>query len=90
MQITDHAKIRAKERLNLNSKSLERLAEKAFDKGLKSNTAKAKLKKYLDKLYLEYKTGYGVVYGEIVYVFIGEKLITLWQLPRELLKYTKI
>lgn len=91
--ITNHAYNRAKERLNLNRKSLERLVEKALKFGLKETEAKAKLKKYLEEQFKPYPDSHARIYGEVLFIFCGEscdKLVTLYQLPQELKKYIKL
>ena len=88
MEITQHAYDRARERLGLNKNSFERLVEKALISGRKANTFKGIIKKYLDKLSITYKTS-PVVYGEYLLFFVGEKLITTYQLPSNLKKYLK-
>ncbi len=89
--ITDHAYLRAKERLSLSSTSLDRLAEKAFKEGIGVAQTKSKLHRYLDKLWLSYKTCNNMkIYGEVIYMFKGSVLITLYQLPNEMKKYIKL
>ena len=88
MEITQHAYDRARERLGLNKKSFKKMVERALISGRKVNTFKGTIKKYLDKLSITYKTS-PVVYGEYILFFVGEKLITTYQLPSTLKKYLK-
>lgn len=88
--ITDHAYLRAKERLSLNKKSIDRLASSAFKSGIKQSDTKGQLKKYIDNLWFEYKTANNIrIYGEIIYFFSNNRLITLYQIPNEFKKTLK-
>lgn len=83
--ITDHAFIRTKERLGLDKKATERHAMKAYVAGLQHKNCKLPLKKHVDELYLRYKTCDNIrIYGEVVFLFSRNKLITVYQLPNEL------
>lgn len=89
--VTEHAFEKGKERLSLNKKSLEKLANLAFDKGLKHADMKAYLKKYIDKMYFRNKKANNVrVYGEVLFIFVEDRLVTLYQLPNNLKKYIKL
>ena len=91
MELTQHAIKRSKERLNLNEVSLLRLAEKALEVGKKHHECKGKIRKYLDKLWLNYKTCNNPrIRGEVLFLFKDEKLITLYQIPLELRRWVKI
>lgn len=91
MELTKHSIERAKSRLNLNERSISRLAEKALETGKKHSECKGKLRKYIDKIYLEYKTANNIrIYGHIIFLFVGEKLITLYQIPNDLKKWLKL
>lgn len=92
-QVTLHAYERAKERLSLSKKSLDRLVEKALKFGVKETETKAKLKKYLEEQFKPYPDSHARIYGEVLFIFCGEscdKLVTLYQLPQELKKYIKL
>lgn len=89
--ITDHAFERAKERLSLNRKVFMKLSEKAFDKGLKHSEMKGNLKKYATAIWFKYKTGDNMrVYGENLFLFEKNILITVYQLPNNLKKYVSL
>jgi hypothetical protein len=88
--ITDHAYQRAKERLSISKKSLDRLALTAYEKGIKQSDTAGQLKKYLDKLWFEHKTANNIrIYGEIIYLFCRNRLVTLFQIPPEFKKVLK-
>lgn len=91
MELTKHSILRANERLNLSENSLIRLAEKALLKGLKHGEAKGRLRRYLDKLYLQNKIANNIrIYGQIIFFFKFDKLITLYQCPNEFKNHLKL
>lgn len=47
--ITKHAEKRAKERLGLNKKAVQRQGELALDKGISHGQTKSRLKRWIDK-----------------------------------------
>lgn len=89
--ITNHAYDRAKERLSLSSSALERFASKAFKEGIKHSDTKGKLNKYITKIWGATKEVNNIrIYGENVFLFVDNKLITLYQIPNELKRYIKL
>lgn len=75
-----------KERCGIPKRAARRNAQMAFDKGLDYESAKGKLKKYIDS-----KNGGSAItdvriWSGNVYVFSGEELLTVYHLPK---KYTK-
>ena len=89
IEITEHAYDRAIERYSLNRKSFTRLAQKAFEKGKKQSDLKGKFKRYVNYLAKEYKST-PIVFGEFLFFFKGEVLITTYQTPPEFKKYLKL
>lgn len=91
IEITNHAYDRANERLSLDKSSFARLASKAFNEGFTHSDAKSQLKKYLDKIWFQHKTSNNVrLYGENIFFFKNNVLITVYQLPFPLRKYLKV
>lgn len=89
--LTDHAIERADERLGWNREILLKMSQKALEKGLNHCDTKSKLNKYITKLWFQYKTANNVkIYGENLFLFKGNILITLYRLPNELIKYVKL
>lgn len=85
--VTNHAKQRTKERLGLSKKIADKVAAKALEHGVSHSSAKGNLKHYLDKLYLKHKTANNLrVYNRKVYIFNGNILITVINLPNSLIK----
>lgn len=88
MLITEHAYLRASERLSLSRDSLNKLSERALNSGLSaSNFKHGKFKRYLDHLYFKYRKANNIkIYGDVIYLFRNKVLITLYQLPNEFKK----
>lgn len=83
--ITGHAYDRMKERLGLGKKAAKRNAQIAYDKGMRHTDTRSRLKRFLDKEYLEYRNANNMrVYGENVYMFRGKTLITVIPMTRKL------
>lgn len=89
IEISQHTYERAQERYSLNRKSFTRLVQKAFEQGKRQNDLKGKFKRYVSYLAKEYKST-PVVFGEFLFFFYGEKLITTYQVEREFKKYLKL
>lgn len=88
--ITAHAYERAKERLSLSKKSLDRMALKAFKYGIERSETKGKIRKYLDNLWNSEKRANNIrVYGENVFLFCDTSLITVFQVTNGLKKFLK-
>lgn len=85
--VTDHAKQRTKDRLGVSKKIANKVASKALEHGITHASAKGNLKSYLDKLYLSHKTANNIrVYNRKIYIFDGHILITVLNLPNNLIK----
>lgn len=88
--ITTHAFQRSKERMNWPKKVLEKMAEKAFEKGIKHSDTKGRLNKYIAGLSFKYKQGNNIrIYGQDVFLFHSNTLITVFRVPNNLLKNVK-
>ena len=90
IKITEHAYMRAKERLSLSAESLDRLAERAYNEGLKHSDTRSRLNRWMDGLYLEHRSADNIrLYGENAFIFSKETLITVFQVPNDLRKFLK-
>jgi len=88
MEITKHALERARSRLKLNERSFIRLLEKVSEKGYNASNSRGLLRKYINKLLEGHENKKDIkIYGEILYIFQGDKLITLYSIPVEYKKY---
>ncbi len=91
MEITKHAILRARQRLSLSENSFTRLVKKALSEGLKHEQTKGKLKKYLDELYKQEGTANNIhIYGDNIFFFCNEKLITIYQCPHEYHRWIRV
>lgn len=87
MIVTKHAKQRMKQRNGLSSKSADRIAAIAYEKGLKHGDLSENLKKWVDKQYFYNRKANQIrLYGDKAYIFQNEKLITVIQIPHNLVK----
>lgn len=87
MKITDHGYDRIDERVGLSGEASEKMAARAMELGISFDEATGQLKGYLTKLYLRHgKANNSRVYGEHVYLFCGDVLITVMHLPNNLKK----
>jgi hypothetical protein len=89
VSITDHAYLRAKERLSLSRGAFEKMAEKAYISGIGRMETRGRFRKYVDGLWNR-KADNIRIYGEVVYLFHRHVLITVFALPNEFKKYLKV
>lgn len=90
VEITQHAYDRAKERLRWKRNVLDKMAEKAFYEGLTHSEMKGQLKKYISKLWFQYRTANNVrIYGENIFFFSNMTLITIYRLPNNFIRFLK-
>lgn len=82
MKITKHAYRRAKQRLGLGRKAFTNLAYKARKEGV--TDFKGRLVHRRNEILSKYPNCTVVMYGEVLYIFKGDFLITLYHLPYEL------
>lgn len=91
--ITNHAKKRIKERCGIRKTSVRRFAENAKARGFERCMAKGRLRNWLDCVHAKavYRNGEGEiwVYGEKAFIFCGNYLITVLNLPTGLHRYAK-
>lgn len=88
--ITQHAQKRLKERCGLNKKASERLAKLAYEHGIKYNETTGNLRKWVDSQYFYNETANNIrLYGDKAFIFSDYKLITVLQIPHNLVKYVK-
>lgn len=91
IEINEHAYERANERLSLTRESFTKLALKAYEVGINHADAKGRLRKYMDSLWFKYKKANNIkIYGENIFFFKDNVLITVYQVPSDLKKLVKI
>lgn len=82
--LTKHAKHRSKERMGLNKEASDKAAQKALEVGIRHSETAGSLHRYLSRLFLTKKTANNIrIYAEKVFIFSGNVLITVLQLPNE-------
>lgn len=87
MEVSMHAAERLKERCGLNKKSMQRMAQKAFDEGIRHSQTKGRLNKWVAGLYFNNPKAKNIrLYGDKAYIFCGEILVTVIQIPAGLMK----
>lgn len=84
--ITKHAKKRIRERMGVQKKSVDSVANKAYAKGLTHGETKGNLNKFISGVIgKNHRVGAEVrVYAEKVFLFNDTKLITVLPLPTDL------
>jgi len=88
--VTDHAYKRARQRLRWNRDALNRMAVRAFTKGIRHNDTNGYVKRYLDTLWTEYQRCDNIrIYGDNVYMFCKNSLVTIYRINNNLIKYIK-
>lgn len=81
-KVSKHGATRVRERLGVPKRAVQRMAEKAFTDGKKHSDYSGSFLKYLNVIFLEYKTANNMrVYNQHLFLFNGETLITAWPLP---------
>jgi hypothetical protein len=82
VKVSRHARERMDERAGLSASASVRLAGKALADGLHHNELAGSLKRYIDGMFLRHCAANNIrLYGEYVYLFGGETLITVIHLP---------
>jgi hypothetical protein len=81
IEITAHGHRRIKQRCG---KSMDRLAQIAFERGLTHSETSGVLGRYIDSLYLYNGTANNIrLYGDKIYVFCNDILVTVLDTPRK-------
>ena len=84
--LSRHAKDRIKERCGVGQSGQDRLAEKALVNGILHNDTTGRLNKWMTTLYFRNTSANNIrLYGDKAYIFSDTKLITVLQIPNNLL-----
>lgn len=90
INITFHAYKRAKERMKWKKSVVAKMALLAYSNGISHYKTKGDLKKYINSLWRYKRTANNIkIYGEDVYLFHNNTLLTLYRVPRNLVKHIK-
>lgn len=66
------------------------MAQKAFDDGISHSQTKGRLNKWITSLYFRNKHANNIkLYGDKAYIFCSETLVTVIQIPIDLMKDLK-
>lgn len=88
---TEHAYQRAKERFSWKKKTLERMSNRAFKKGIKYEQTKGNVRDHINLLFSSHGNCNNTrIYGETIYLFEDFKLITLYRLNNDVIKHIKL
>src|SRR5690606_25362254 len=86
IHITEHAVERGKERLGWGASVTESMAARAWETGIRYRDVAGRLRKYIAETVKDYPGTRVRIHGEVLYLFRGGALVTLYQLPRSLVK----
>lgn len=85
--VSAHGTQRIKDRCGIKKKAAKKLVNQAFYKGISHEETAGSLNRYLTSLYFYNKTANNIrIYNEKVFIFSGQVLITVLNLP---FKYKK-
>lgn len=88
---TDHAYKRAKERLKWSRRTLDRMVKRAYLKGIKCADTKGRLNRYIKQLHFKNGVANNMrIYGQNIFLFKDDLLITLYRMPNSLIRYLKV
>lgn len=84
--ITNHAYVRAKERLKLTRKQLDSFIPKVIERGKEYKDENEELTIYLQQKKIKYdnKAKKVILYGDSIFVFDEMRLVTIFTVPRKL------
>lgn len=87
IKVSRHAEKRMRERCGLNKRTVEKMAQRAFDKGISHSESCGRLSKWITSLYFKNKNANNIrIYGEMAYIFSDNVLITVFRVPNNILK----
>ena len=90
LNITRHAYIKARIRFNWSKSTLDKMALRALKDGIHHSDSVGTLKSYLHKIYRKQMSCNNIrIYGENVYLFRNNKLVTLYRVENEMTKFIK-
>ncbi len=82
IHVSVHGNKRVRRRCGVPKKTVNKLAEEAFEKGLTHGETTGSLNKYITGVYFYNKTANNIrVYRDKVFIFAGQSLITVLNLP---------
>lgn len=89
-KLTRHSIARLEQRCGVSKKNASKVAKRAFRTGITHAETHGNLHRFLDSLYLSQKKGTNMrIYGNAVFVFKEDVLITVINIPENLMKEVK-
>jgi hypothetical protein len=89
-KLTKHSIARLGQRCGVSKKNAPKVAKRAFRTGITHAETHGNLHRFLDSLYLSQKKGTNMrIYGNAVFVFKEDVLITVINIPENLMKEVK-
>lgn len=89
-RLTKHSISRLEQRCGVSKKNAPTVAKRAFRTGISHAETHGKLHRFLDSLYLSQKKGTNMrIYGNAVFVFKEDTLITVINIPNNLMDDVK-
>ncbi len=89
-KLTKHSIARLEQRCGVSKKNAPKVARRAFRTGITHAETHGNLHRFLDSLYLSQKKGTNMrIYGNAVFVFKEDVLITVINIPENLMKEIK-
>lgn len=89
-KLTKHSIARLEQRCGVSKKNAPKVAKRAFRTGITHAETHGNLHRFLDSLYLSQKKGTNMrIYGNAVFVFKEDVLITVINIPENLMKEVK-
>lgn len=89
-KLTKHSIARLEQRCGVSKKNAPKVARRAFRTGITHAETHGNLHRFLDSLYLSQKKGTNMrIYGNAVFVFKEDVLITVINIPENLMKEVK-
>lgn len=86
-QLSKHGKSRMKNRCGIHACDIKKVSRRAYRKGIPHNETTGDLHKYLDGIFLRHKNATNSrIYGDVIYLFKEDKLITALKMPENLMK----
>ena len=89
-RLTKHSIARLEQRCGVSKRNAQTVAKRAFRTGITHAETHGNLHRFLDSLYLSQKKGTNMrIYGNAVYVFKEDTLITVINIPENLMNDVK-
>lgn len=92
MRVSRHAKNRIKERVGVPKASSDRLAQIVLERGVERRQTRGRLNKWLTAKYYsspKFEETQIYAYGDKAYIFAGDTLVTVIQIPQNIVKDIK-